>query len=311
MQFSIIIPTYNRQATLRRCLLAVTTQDHRDYEVIVVDDASEDGTAEMVKKEFPGVRYLLQEGNQGPAAARNRGIEEAHGEIIAFTDDDCIPPGNWLSEISSGFEAYPQAGAIGGLLEPHQEIWAHNLLARYELYCTRHVYHLGDEVKIAQPAPLGTHNLAVKKEILIQMKGFDENFPVPAGEDADLLHRLAELGHSSVYIPIKVTHNRSYTWPLFIKQHFQRGIGATYFLAKRGSLRSQTRDYLLLFGLPALFWVDAWRSRSLQIAFVSVISRFLQTIGRIRTRPRARSLSSESNHKQCLSRNKRRTVRNK
>lgn len=297
MQFSIIIPTYNRQAILRRCLLAVTNQDYPDYEVIVVDDASEDSTGEMIENEFPHVRYLLQETNQGPAAARNRGIQEANGEIIAFTDDDCLPPENWLSRLSSGFEAYPQAGAIGGMLEPSQKMWANNLLARYERSCTRSVYHLGDEVKIGRPAPIGTHNLAVKKEVLIQMKGFDENFPVPAGEDADLLYRLAELGYPSVYIPLKVTHNRTYTWPLFIKQHIQRGIGATYFQAKWGSLRSQMRDYLLLFGLPVLFWVDVWRFRSFQIAFVSVISRCLQIIGRIKTRPRAKTLLSDTDHK--------------
>jgi len=77
LRFSIVIPTYNRKDTLRRCLAAATSQDYPDYEVIVVDDASTDGTDEMVRREFPQVRYIRQEPNRGPAAARNRGIEAA------------------------------------------------------------------------------------------------------------------------------------------------------------------------------------------------------------------------------------------
>jgi glycosyltransferase involved in cell wall biosynthesis len=284
MRFSIIVPTYNRQRILRRCLKAVTSQEYPDYEVIVVDDASGDGTREMVEREYPDVRYFQQKTNQGPAAARNRGIQEAHGEIIAFTDDDCLPPANWLSVLSAGFKVYPQAGAVGGLQEPPPEIWSQNLLARYERYRTRQVYQLGSEVKIGWPVPVGTNNLAIKKEILMQLGGFDDDFPVASGEDADLLHRLAAMDYPTVCLPLSVAHHQTYTWPSFIQQQFRRGVGATYFLAKRGLLRSLARDYLLLFGLPFLFWLDAWRSRSFQIAFVSVVSHFLQILGRIRTR---------------------------
>jgi glycosyltransferase involved in cell wall biosynthesis len=92
MRFSIIIPTHNRKETLRRSLSAAIVQDYLNYEVIVVDDGSSDGTGEMVRREFPHVRCIRQEPNRGPAAARNRGIEAATGEIIAFTDDDCLVP---------------------------------------------------------------------------------------------------------------------------------------------------------------------------------------------------------------------------
>ncbi len=79
MYISVVIPTHNRKDLLRRCLEAATNQDYPDYEVIVVDDGSTDGTGEMVQHEFPQVRYIRQEPNRGPAAARNRGIEAAGG----------------------------------------------------------------------------------------------------------------------------------------------------------------------------------------------------------------------------------------
>jgi len=92
MRFSIIIPTHNRKETLRRSLSAAIVQDYLNYEVIVVDDGSSDGTGEMVRREFPHVRCIRQEPNRGPATARNQGIKVATGEITAFTDDDCLVP---------------------------------------------------------------------------------------------------------------------------------------------------------------------------------------------------------------------------
>jgi GT2 family glycosyltransferase len=211
MRFSVVIPTHNPKESLRRCLVVVASQDYPDCEFIVVDDASQDGTSDLVSL----------------------------------------------------------------------EIWSQNLLARYERYRTRQVYQRGGEVKIGWPAPVGTNNLAIKKEILVQLGGFDDDFPVAAREDVDLLHRLTNLDYPTVCLPLSVAHHQAYTWPSFIKQQYRRGVGTTYFLAIRGLLRSQVRDYLLLFGLPLLFWIEAWHSHSFQIAFVSVVSRFLQTIGRI------------------------------
>ena len=298
MRFSVVIPTHNREKSLRRCLLAVTSQDYPDYEMIVVDDASQDGTADMVSLEFPHAFYLRQRSNLGPAAARNRGIQEATGEVIAFTDDDCIPPSNWLSSLAAGFEAHPQASAVGGLQEPPEEIWKQNPLARYEHYRARKVYKLGDGVKIGYPLPIGTNNLAIKKRLLIQVGGFDESFPVAAGEDADLLHRLVESGNPTVCLPMSVIHRQTYTWPSFFRQQIRRGVGAAYFLAKREMLPGLIKEYLHFFALPILFGVDLFHSHSVQIAFVSTLSRLCQTLGRLQARPNVTAISSMRNRQQ-------------
>ncbi len=86
-QISVIIPTFNRRDRLAKALASVLAQEDVCFEVIVVDDGSTDGTREMIQKDFPSVSYLWQE-NQGPSAARNRGIERAQGEWIAFLDSD-------------------------------------------------------------------------------------------------------------------------------------------------------------------------------------------------------------------------------
>ena len=101
--YSIIVPTYNAEGTIETCLSAFKNQSipKEDYEVIVVDDGSTDGTADIVKR-YP-VKYIRQE-NKGPAAARNNGANHAVGDIILFSDSDCVPDANWVNEMVKPFE---------------------------------------------------------------------------------------------------------------------------------------------------------------------------------------------------------------
>jgi glycosyltransferase involved in cell wall biosynthesis len=97
MFFSIVIPTYNRQPILEKCLTALELQKFTDqkvskYEIILVDDGSTDGTLEWLKthqQDFPSVR-VFQQDHQGPATARNLGVKMAQGEIIIFIDSDLV-----------------------------------------------------------------------------------------------------------------------------------------------------------------------------------------------------------------------------
>src|SRR4051812_20700679 len=99
---SIIVPTYHRPALLERCLAALARQNlpASEFEVIVADDAADERTRQQVDslraRDFD-VRYISVTGRHGPAAARNAGWRAARGNIIAFTDDDCIPDSAWLT----------------------------------------------------------------------------------------------------------------------------------------------------------------------------------------------------------------------
>lgn len=99
---TVVIPTYNAERTLGKTIEACLNQDYpkEKLEVIVVDDGSTDNTAQIVKR-YP-VRYIFQE-KGGPAKARNTGWKNAKGEIICFTDADCIPPKDWVEKFYNDF----------------------------------------------------------------------------------------------------------------------------------------------------------------------------------------------------------------
>ena len=227
---SVVVPTYNRAEKLAGCLAGLMAQTYPNFEVIVVDDGGTDDTAGVVKREFPTANYLRQE-HAGPAAARNQGIAAARGEVVAFTDDDCLPPPGWLARLADGFARYPEAAGVGGRLLAPEHVRESNLLARYEAYLdrlpkgARALEALGGNESRAG----GTHNIAYRKQTLVNIGGFDQSFPYAAGEDADLKRRITQAGGRLLFIPFTMLHNRDYTWPAFRRQQFSRGKGRVYF----------------------------------------------------------------------------------
>lgn len=227
---SIVVPAFNRASTLRQTLAALTTQDYVDYEIIIIDDGSTDDTREMIAQYFPAAIYWRQE-NRGPAAARNRGIERAHGEIIAFTDDDCVPPRDWLARLADGYARYPQVAGVGGYQEPPTETLAKNLYAQYEMFIARHYFHVSDQEYCgAFECPAGgTNNMSYRREILERVGRFDESFRYAAGEDADLKWRICKTGAQLLFLPVPVLHLHAYTTASFQRQSFTRGKGKARF----------------------------------------------------------------------------------
>lgn len=109
--FSVIIPTYNRAGLVTQAVQSVLSQTLDDHEIIVIDDGSTDGTRRSLQPFRDAIRYFRQE-NRGLAAARNRGIEEARGEFLAFLDsDDRLEP-RMLETVLDTFARYPAAGGV-------------------------------------------------------------------------------------------------------------------------------------------------------------------------------------------------------
>jgi glycosyltransferase involved in cell wall biosynthesis len=108
---SVIVPTYNNATLLHETLDGVQWQTFRDFELIVVDDGSTDGTAEAVRRYGKNIRYIHQP-NQGPAAARNKGVNLAHGSFIAFCDHDDIWNERHLEKLMDCFAAHPTAAMV-------------------------------------------------------------------------------------------------------------------------------------------------------------------------------------------------------
>ena len=271
MFFSVIVPTHNRKETLAHCLQALCDQNHPN-ETIVVDDGSQDGTREMVAARFQHVQYIFQE-NRGPAAARNRGIRQARGDIIAFTDDDCVPPRDWLAKLAAGYARHPEiAGAGGGIIAPN-EMLEKNIFARYERYLGWDVFRARDqEILGGIECPTGgTANMSYRRTVLEQVNGFDENFPVAAGEDADLNMRVCQLGYLLLYVPVRVIHLQEYSWKRFRRQFYLRGIGRNYYEQKHGAgYPSRWKIALRIIRRLIDFPLDLIRMRERKLAFIKL-----------------------------------------
>lgn len=184
MDASVIVPAYNAEKSIASCLSSLKEQDFRgSYEIIVVNDGSRDRTAQIVKIEFPGVRLISQE-NMGPATARNRGAKAAKGEIIIFTDSDCVAKKSFVGEIARPFEDKKIAGVQGRYLSRQSQI-----VARFGQLEIEQRYEKMKKQKCIDF--IGSYAAAYRKTIFDKYGGFDERFRVASGEDTDLSFRIS------------------------------------------------------------------------------------------------------------------------
>lgn len=192
-RFSVIVCTRNGRERIGGCLEAILRMDHPGFETIVVDDGSDDGTAEFVAGRFPAVR-LLRLDPCGLSAARNAGAEAAGGEILAYTDDDCEPDREWLARLERVFADGRYAAAGGPNLPPHPRNW-HEAVVCAAPGAPSHVM-LDDE----EAEHLPGCNLAVTRAAFDAVGGFDPRFRT-AGDDVDFCWRLRDAGFRLGFAP--------------------------------------------------------------------------------------------------------------
>ncbi len=204
-RFSVIVPAYNAASTIGVCLDALSRQTVPSdlYEVIVVDDGSTDGTAEIARR--CGARVISQP-NAGPAAARNRGVEAARGEILLFTDADCEPTPDWIAAFAGALDANPDAvGAKGTYLSRQREVVARFTQMEYEERYSR--MDGRDRIDFVD-----TYSAAYRREAFLKAGGFETKFPTASVEDQELSFRMARLGYRMIYVPearVYHIHNRT------------------------------------------------------------------------------------------------------
>jgi glycosyltransferase involved in cell wall biosynthesis len=103
---TVIVVTYNRLNLVRQCIEGIIVQFQNKHEIIVVDNCSEDNTTDVLKNKYGSrIKVIRNDFKESLADCKNTGVRQACGEIIAFTDDDCVPAENWLERISSSFES--------------------------------------------------------------------------------------------------------------------------------------------------------------------------------------------------------------
>jgi len=192
---SVIIPVFNGRRTLPACLAALQNQTHPPKEIIVVDDGSTDGTAALAAQFNVTV---IRQTNQGPAAARNYGAQNAGGDILLFTDADCTPTPNWVAHMLAPF-ADPTVAGAKGRYRTHQP----ELIARFvqQEYQERYDRMAG----LSQIDFIDTYSAAYRRQLFIKNGGFDPHFEL--NEDQEFSFRLARQGYRLLYLPAR--HNRS------------------------------------------------------------------------------------------------------
>ncbi len=195
---SIIIPNYQGGTTIGRCLEAVFASTYRNFEVIVVDDCSRDNSIEVIKS-FP-CRLIRLESHGGAAQARNIGATKSRGDILFFTDSDCILQKNTLSIASRSATLADSSTVIGGTYTriPFDSSFFSQFQSIFINYSeTRDVEH---------PDYIATHALLINARGFRKSGGFSETF-LPIIEDVEFSHRLREDGYRLVMNPaIQVQH---------------------------------------------------------------------------------------------------------
>jgi len=197
--YSIIIPAYNAVRTLEKCLVSLSNQSisNEAYEVIVVDDGSTDSTPDIIRR-FP-VKYFWQP-NQGPAAARNKGAREAQGDIILFTDADCVPEYSWIEEMVKPFNN-PAIIAVKGAYKTDQK----SLTARFAQIEFEERFDMLK--KIESIDMVDTYSAGYRKSVFLSFGGFDPSFPVANNEDTDLSYKMSKAGYRMVFNPHAIVYH--------------------------------------------------------------------------------------------------------
>ncbi len=193
---SIIIPAFNSEKTIAKTIQSVLSQKTKEkFELIVVDDASTDKTASEIKK-FKEVVLVQQKKNKGPAVVRNLGAKKANGEIIVFTDADCVPKENWLEEMIKPFENKEVVGVQGAYKTKQQSLTARFVQAEIE---DRYDLMKKEMQKKGSIDFVGSYSAAYKKKTFLEFNGFDESFPTASGEDPELSYRMQKKGLKLVF----------------------------------------------------------------------------------------------------------------
>ena len=310
MNYSLIIPVYNRPNELNELLSSVAKQTYQDFEVIVVEDGSAISSQEVVKKfdQLFSLQYHYKP-NSGPGDSRNVGATLAHGEYLIILDSDIILPVNYLQTIHN-FLIQTPVDAFGGPDVSHQDFTPIQRAISYAMtsFFTTGGIRGGRKKSMDKFYPR-SFNMGIRKKVYDTLGGFAK---MRFGEDVDFSLRILETGYTTSLISDAwVYHKRRSTFKQFFKQVHNSGI------ARINLMKRHPKSLKLVHTLPACFtlgifflmilailvatlytirtaliilspmafyslilWIDATlKEKSIYIGFLSIIASFIQLIG--------------------------------
>lgn len=241
IETSIIIPTYNRANILEKCLEALEKQTYKNFEIIIVDDGSEDNTKKTVyefkKKSKLKISYICQEHKQ-QGAARNKGVKKAGGKYVVFTGDDIITSENWLSE-HIRTQKKNNNTAVLGLTLWHPELKINDFMRHLAPNGPQFNYGLIKN-KEADWRFFWTSNISLERKWLDKEK-FDENFCGWGYEDLELGYRLEKRGLRIVFNDkaIAYHYHHYYNPEEFLRKYENVAKSVLYFVKKHPELKQE------------------------------------------------------------------------
>jgi GT2 family glycosyltransferase/glycosyltransferase involved in cell wall biosynthesis len=280
-RLSVVVPVFNMQRDLRRCLDALETSTLPDFELILVDDASTDESTDDLQNRCD--RFVRLEENRGQAAARNLGAGLARAELVFFLDADVLVRPDTLERVCEVLEGNPDISAM--FCSYQYDTTETDFVSRYKNLLHHFTHKISNREAVTFCGGFG----AIRKAVFEEVGGFDEQRR--AMEDVDLGYRLHRSGHRIRLCPwIQLTHMKRYTLASLVRADvFQRAVPWTRIMLERKVIQNDlnTRSNavasvaltglmlllpLLLFGRPLLL---AWLEAGLLSALVILNGRFL------------------------------------
>jgi len=230
---SVVIPVFNGGAGLEKCLAAVYASSYPVLECILVDDASTDGMVNPAAERY-GARVVRLDNQLGPAKARNRGVTEARGDIIFFTDADVVLHPDALELAVQALQSDPELGAVFGSYDdqPGHE----SFISQYRNL----LHHWTHQTSNTEASTFWTGCGAIHRRIFMDLDGFSQDYQRPSIEDIELGMRLRQAGYRIRLLKNMLgKHLKQWTfWNMLYTDIFHRGVPWTLLVLRSGQMTS-------------------------------------------------------------------------
>jgi cellulose synthase/poly-beta-1,6-N-acetylglucosamine synthase-like glycosyltransferase len=287
-RISIVIPARNSKETIGKCLDSLADLDRDDFEAIIIDDGSTDEPAEICEswaratekkensedlsatrssRQFLRLK-MIRVGQGGPSRARNRGIEAAAGELVAFTDADCIVDRHWLTELEKGFTGPDIAGVGGDQKSPDDETRIGRLIQEFFKTIGFMTGYIKTGIRMKETEHNPSCNSMYRKTILEEVGGFDET--LWPSEDVELDLKITRRGYKLIFNPeAVVAHYRPKSYKDFGRMMRRYGASQWYLVKKYGFFRKLHFVPVALFvGLAIFIALLSWDARFCLVIFL-------------------------------------------
>lgn len=274
---SIIIPAKDAEETIEKCINSIFSINYSNYEVIVVDDGSQDSTLKILER-YKDKFKILKTNSKGPSYARNIGVINCKGEFVVFVDADCLLDENLLRELWRCFEKFPEAVSCGGIQKLPSD--STEFERKIFLFMKRTGF-ISDYMRTAKDERIieVNHNASCcvmyRKDIFLKEDGFLEG--LWPGEDVELDYRLKKKGYKIYFNPKAIVyHYRPKNLKKFLKMMYRYGFAQGFLVRKYGLFRKiHILPLLSLFFLSILFIYRKFMFIFILISLIAVWLYFL------------------------------------